>query len=71
MLLGQERPVPGTALDWVMLVLIGAAFASVPLALATLALVVVDVWRRRKPLWQLAVATVLALAVIWAWKDFP
>jgi hypothetical protein len=58
-------------LDWLMLILLGLAFASVPLALATLVLVLADLWRRRGPLWQLGVAAGLALAVIYAWKDFP
>ena len=71
LLLGREGAAPGSALDWVMLTLIGLAFASVPLALATLVLVVADLWRRRGPLWQLGVATGLALAVMYTWKDFP
>jgi hypothetical protein len=71
LLLGRPGPDPGSALDWVMLTLIALAFASVPLALAALVLVVADLWRRQGPLWQLGVATVLAVAVIYAWKDFP
>jgi hypothetical protein len=71
LVLGPEGAAPGSILDWLMLTLIGLAFASVPLALATLVLVLADLWRRRSPLWQLGVAAGLALAVIYAWKDFP
>jgi hypothetical protein len=68
---GAAGAAPGSILDWLMLTLFGLAFASVPLALATLLLVLADLWKRRTPLWQLGVAAGLALAVIYAWKDFP
>ena len=69
-LLGQKGPAPGSALDWLMLVLVSLAFISVPVALLTLALVVADLWRRR-PMWQIGLGALLALVVAYAWKDFP
>jgi hypothetical protein len=65
-----ENASAGSVVDWMMLIATSLALAAPMFAALALVISLADLWRRR-PLWQVGLGALLALAVFYAFRDFP